>query len=130
MALSAGATFVARSYAGDINGLAEIMAAAVRHKGFSVVDILQPCVSFNKLNSYEWYQKRIYPLGAVDGYDPADVAQAMKVASEWGERIPVGLIYQETRMTLEESLPQLKGAPLAGLPVGDTDVSALMEELT
>jgi len=79
LALSVGATFVARSYAGDINHLTEIMAAAVRHKGFSVVDILQPCVSFNKLNSYEWYQKRIYKLETIDGYDTSNLEQALKL---------------------------------------------------
>lgn len=130
LAVSVGATFVARAYAGDIQHLSEMMVQAIRHKGFSVVDILQPCVSFNKLNSYEWYQKRIYRLETLDGYDPAQLQQALQVAAEWGERIPVGLFYQEQRMTFEESLPQLKEGPLAGRPTEGVDVGPLMDELT
>ena len=129
MALSVGATFVARSYAGDINHLSEMMAAAVRHKGFSVVDILQPCVTFNKLNTYEWYQKRIYKIDAAGGYDPANLARALQVGAEWGDRIPLGLFYQEQRMTLEESIPQLKEQSLAERPVGGADIRPLMQEL-
>jgi 2-oxoglutarate ferredoxin oxidoreductase subunit beta len=129
MALSVGATFVARSYAGDINHLSEMMAAAVRHKGFSVVDILQPCVTFNRLNTYEWYQKRIYKIDAAGGYDPANLAQALQVGAEWGDRIPLGLFYQEQRMTLEESIPQLKEQSLAERPVGGADIRPLMQEL-
>lgn len=130
LALSVGATFVARAYAGDINHLSAIMVEAVRHKGFSVVDILQPCVSFNKLNSYEWYQKRIYRLETIDGYDPTQLQPALQVAAEWGDKIPVGLFYQEQRLTLEESLPQLKEGPLVDRPVDGVDFSPLMAELT
>ncbi|HWR30663.1 MAG TPA: 2-oxoacid:ferredoxin oxidoreductase subunit beta [Negativicutes bacterium] len=129
LALSVGATFVARSYAGDLTHLTETMVAAVRHKGFSVVDILQPCVSFNKLNSYEWYQKRVYKLDTLDGYDSSNLSQALQIGAEWGERIPIGLFYQEKRMTLEESIPQLKDKTLAERPVGGADITALMQEL-
>lgn len=129
LALSVGATFVARSYSGDIGHLAETMVAAVRHKGFSVVDILQPCVTFNKLNSYEWYQKRIYRLDAVEGYNRSDLQQALRTGSEWGDRIPLGIFYDEQRMTLEESLPQLREKSLAELPVEGADIRPLMEEL-
>jgi len=129
LALSVGATFVARSYAGDIGHLSETMAAAIRHKGFSVVDILQPCVSFNKLNSYEWYQKRIYRIYAAGEYDASDLQQALAVGAEWGDRIPTGIFYQEERMTLEDSIPQLKGQPLAERPVAGADIRALMQEL-
>jgi 2-oxoglutarate ferredoxin oxidoreductase subunit beta len=129
LALSVGASFVARAYAGDINHLAATMVEAVRHKGFAVVDILQPCVSFNKLNSYEWYQKRIYRLETLENYDPANLQMALQVGAEWGEKIPIGLFYQEQRMTLEESLPQLKEIPLVNRSVGCVALRALMEEL-
>ena len=130
LALSVGATFVARSYAGEINHLTEIMVAAVRHKGFSVVDILQPCVSFNKLKSYEWYQKRIYRLDSEANYDSSDLQQALKIGAEWGERIPTGIFYQEQRMTLEQSIPQLNEKTLAERPMTGVDISALMQKLT
>ena len=130
LALSVGATFVARSYAGDLQHLSDTMVAAVRHKGFSVVDILQPCVSFNKLNSYEWYQKRIYRLDAGGGYDPSNLQQAQQVGAEWGDRIPTGIFYQEKRMTLEESIPQLQNKTLVERPAAVTDIRALMQELS
>jgi 2-oxoglutarate ferredoxin oxidoreductase subunit beta len=129
LALSVGATFVARSYAGDLAHLTDTMVAAVRHKGFSVVDILQPCVSFNKLNSYEWYQKRIYRIDSGGGYDPANIQQALQVGAEWGDRIPTGIFYQEERMTLEESIPQLQEKTLAERPATGVDIRALMQEL-
>ncbi len=130
LALSVGATFVARSYAGDIDHLAALMVAAVRHKGFAVVDILQPCVSFNKLNSYEWYQKRIYHLESLENYDPANQQKALQVGAEWGEKIPVGLFYQEQRPTLEESLLPASALSLVARPVGGADLRPLMLELS
>ena len=129
LALSVGATFVARSYAGDLAHLTDTMVAAIRHKGFSVVDILQPCVSFNKLNSYEWYQKRIYRIDSGGGYDPANLQHALQVGAEWGDRIPTGIFYQEERMTLEESIPQLQEKTLVERPAAGVDIRALMQEL-
>lgn len=128
MALSAGATFVARSFAADAQ-LANIMAAAIGHKGFAVVDILQPCVSFNRVNSYQWYQDRIYPLDTLPDYDPADFAKASGLAAQWGEKIPIGIFYRTSRNTFEESLPQLKKAPLAQKALDSISIEDLMDEL-
>lgn len=130
LALSVGATFVARSFAGDINHLSAMMMAAIQHPGFAVLDILQPCVSFNKLNSYEWYQKRIYRLDSQPGYDPANLQQALEVGAEWGEKIPLGVFFRQQRLTLEESLPQLQKESLAAKPIGKADLHPLMTELS
>lgn len=127
-ALQAGATFVARSTAADPN-LPSIMAKAITHKGFAVVDILQPCVSFNHVNTYQWYQERIYRLEQLPDYDPADYAGASAIAAQWGDKIPVGVIYQSQRMTFEESLPQLASGSLAGRSVENISVISLMDEL-
>ncbi len=126
-ALQAGATFVARSTAADPQ-LADIMARAITHKGFAVVDILQPCVSFNHVNTYQWYRDRIYRLEEAE-HDPADYAQAAGVAGQWGERIPVGVIYQNSRLTFEESLPQLSAGPLIQQTVDNIMVTGLMDKL-
>lgn len=128
-AISAGATFVARAFTGDIAGLAALMAAAVRHPGFAVIDILQPCVSFNKLNTYQWYRERVSDLDAAGGYDAADRDTALATAGQWGERIPVGLFYRELRPTFAESLPQLAAEPLTAAPIDRVDVRPLMDEL-
>ncbi len=110
LAISQGISFVARSFSGDPDHLVEMMKQAILHKGFALLDILQPCVTFNKINTYQWYKERIYKLGP--DYDPTDIMNAFKKALEWGDRIPIGVIYKNERTTFEEALPQLKGDPL------------------
>jgi 2-oxoglutarate/2-oxoacid ferredoxin oxidoreductase subunit beta len=128
-AISAGATFVARAFTGDIPQLAGLMIEAIRHPGFAVVDILQPCVSFNHLNTYQWYRQRITPLADLPGYDAADRGKALSLASLWGDKIPLGVFYQETRPTFADSLPQLTGPPLAARPVDNISIAGLMAEM-
>lgn len=97
MAIALNCSFVARAFAGDIDHLKYIIKEAVNHKGFAVVDILQPCVSFNKINTFEWYRQRIYKLEK--GYDPTDRIRAFEKSLEWGDRIPLGVIYKTERLT-------------------------------
>jgi 2-oxoglutarate/2-oxoacid ferredoxin oxidoreductase subunit beta len=110
VAVALHASFVARSFAGDIGHLAEVIRQAIAHRGFSLVDILQPCVSFNKINTYAWYKQRCTPLPA--DYDPTDWAAAIQTAMLWGERIPVGVIYQCERAVFEDHFPILQAGPL------------------
>jgi 2-oxoglutarate/2-oxoacid ferredoxin oxidoreductase subunit beta len=112
LALAAGGTFVARGFAGDAKGLADLIARAIQHKGYALVDILQPCVTFNRKNTYDWYRERVYNL-AETGYDPGDRVAAFQKALEWGDRIPVGILYQARRPTYEEQVAALKQGPLA-----------------
>lgn len=112
LALAAGGTFLARGFAGDAKGLAELIAQAVQHKGYSLVDILQPCVTFNKKNTYDWYRERVYDLAETD-YDPSDRVAAFQKALEWGDRIPLGVIYQTQLPTYDEQVPGLKHGPVA-----------------
>ncbi len=111
LAVAMDCSFAARAFAGDPEHLKGVMQEAVRHKGFSLVDILQPCVSFNKVNTYEWYQQRVYRLGPE--HDPRDRTAAFAKALEWGDRIPLGVIYRHERPTFEERFPVLAGKPLA-----------------
>jgi len=76
-----------------------------------LVDILQPCVSFNKVNTYQWYKEHCYELG--EDHDPADHGQALRTAPEFGERIPLGVIYQIEKPLFEEQFAVLKNGPLA-----------------
>jgi len=103
-------SFVARGFAGDIENLKELMKAAILHKGFSLLDILQPCVTFNKINTYEWYRQRVYHIEPE--YYPEDRIEAFKKALEWGDRIPLGIIYKNHRPILEERIPVIKDKPL------------------
>jgi len=112
LALAAGATFIARGFAGDVKGLGMIIAQAVQHEGYALVDILQPCVTFNRKNTYDWYRERVYDLSET-GYDPADRVAAFQKALEWGDRIPLGIIYQTRLPTYEEQVAGLKPGPIA-----------------
>lgn len=128
-ALSMGATFVARAFTANVAHLAEVMAAAVAHRGFAVVEILQPCVTFNAVNTYAWYKERVKPLQEMAGYDPEDLQGALKLAALWGEVIPVGIFYQVQRPTFESSLPQLAGGTLVEASLQGVDVTPLMQDL-
>jgi len=91
VAVGLRAGFVARSFTGMPEHVSEMITRAIAHPGFSLVDVLQPCVTFNKVNTFAWYKKRCRPLP--DGYDPKDWEAAAKAAGEWGDTIPVGVIY-------------------------------------
>ncbi|HZT08995.1 MAG TPA: 2-oxoacid:ferredoxin oxidoreductase subunit beta [Chloroflexota bacterium] len=113
LAVAGGATFVARGFAGDPKHLTQTIMKALRHKGYSLVDILQPCVTYNKINTYDWYKERVYKLDDEPGYDPSNYGAAWEKAKEWEERIPIGVIYQEEgRPTYEEQVSQLRERPL------------------
>lgn len=108
LAITQGATFVAQGFAGDARHLTDLIITAVNHKGFSLVNILQPCVTFNKVNTLKWYQERITKVdnGAVDGNRSRfSRVEALKLAID-SEKLPLGVVYQEKRKTYEESLPE------------------------
>jgi 2-oxoglutarate ferredoxin oxidoreductase subunit beta len=110
LAVAMDCSFVARGFAGDMEHLKELMKAAILHKGFSLLDILQPCVTFNKINTYEWYKQRVYNIESE--YNPEDRIRAFKKALEWGDQIPTGIIYRKLRPILEERIPVIKDSPL------------------
>ncbi len=84
----------------------------MQHKGYALVDVLQPCVSFNRTSAYDFYNPRVYKLEDVD-HDVADKSAAWELAYEWGERIPIGIFYRREGMpTYEEQVPALKAGPL------------------
>ena len=110
LAISLDCSFVARGFAGDPEYLKNLMKAAISHKGFALLDILQPCVTFNKVNTFKWYRDRVYKLE--EEYDPTDRLKAFESALEWGERIPNGIFFKNNRKTLEELIPVIREKPL------------------
>ncbi|MBU1003237.1 MAG: 2-oxoacid:ferredoxin oxidoreductase subunit beta [Proteobacteria bacterium] len=120
VAVAMKCSFVARAFAGDTEHLAQMIELAMRHKGFALVDILQPCVSFNKVNTYAWYKDRCVKLP--DDYDPSDWATAILTADKYGDEIPLGQIYKDERPPYETFIPQLAKGPLA---LAGTDFDAL-----
>ena len=111
IALAAGAGFVARAFSGDPKHLIAVMKKAILYKGYALVDILQPCVSFNKINTFAYYKERTYQLE--DSYDTHNKIEAFAKAMEFGDKIPLGVIYEEPKRTYHEKNSILaSGIPL------------------
>lgn len=110
VAIALGCGFVARGYAADVEFTADLMLQAVRFKGFALVDILQPCITYNKKNTYQWYGRMAYKIPPE--HDPTDRMKAFALALEWEERIPLGVLYRSVRSTFEEMHPAIPGPPL------------------
>jgi 2-oxoglutarate ferredoxin oxidoreductase subunit beta len=100
VAVTMHAGFVARGFAGMSDHLSGLIQQAIAHRGFSLVDVLQPCVSFNKVNTFAWYQDRCYELP--ETHDPTDWEAAMVLSQEWGDHIPVGVIFENDRPPFED----------------------------
>jgi 2-oxoglutarate/2-oxoacid ferredoxin oxidoreductase subunit beta len=126
LAIAAGVSFAARSFAGDINHLTQVIQEGIKHKGFALIDILQPCVTFNHQNTFSWYHERIYKLD--NGYNPGDKLAAFKKAEEWGDKIPIGIIYREERVTFEEQVKVLTRVPLARQKIDPLRAEPLLDE--
>jgi len=127
VAIAAGGTFVARGFSGDIDHLVGLIKSGIQHRGFALIDILQPCISFNHKNTHAWYKERVYKLEEAT-YRPSDRSAAMEKALEWGERIPVGIIYRQEKPTFEDGLPVLKRGPLVKQTIDPMQVSVLLNE--
>ena len=108
LAIAAGAGFVARAFTGHRKQLTSLMKQAIEYNGYALVDILQPCVSFNKVNTFAWYNQRVYELE--ESYNPGDKAAAMQEAMVFGDRIPLGLLYREEKQTYHQKNEVLKQA--------------------
>jgi 2-oxoglutarate ferredoxin oxidoreductase subunit beta len=124
VAVAMRASFVARGFSGMIDHLAGLIEQAIAHEGFALIDVLQPCVSFNKVNTFSWYKKRCYTIP--EQYDPTDWQTAMQMAVEWGDKIPLGIIYLNQRQTFEKKLDVLQQGLLARQ---DTDMGELKKIL-
>jgi 2-oxoglutarate ferredoxin oxidoreductase subunit beta len=151
-AISAGYTFVARSYALDVRHLKEILKAAILHKGSALVDVLQTCPTYNDINTKEWYAgadlttkaPRLYKLEET-GYDgnvkdPSDQnevnqkkGEAITRSFEWGEKVPIGLFYRIQEPTYEDMIanrmPSYKEVPLIKQDLYGRDITPLFEAL-
>jgi 2-oxoglutarate ferredoxin oxidoreductase subunit beta len=105
LAITSGATFVARAFSGKPKELAELIVKGIDHKGFSVVEVFSPCPTFNKVNTFKSYRDEVAPVP--DGHDPADKVAALALANSQ-EPLYTGLLYEERDVpTLEESLGKM-----------------------
>ena len=111
-----GATFVARAFSGDPKHMQQLMQQAIEHKGFAIIDIFSPCVTFNHDNDYAFFRPRVKKLEDED-HDAGDWKAACEKAMLWGDTIYTGLFYQKRRPTLDELEPVLEeGGPMARRP--------------
>ena len=125
-AIIEGASLVGRGFSGDKEGLPALIGEAITHPGIALIDILTPCVSFNKYNTFAWYKKRCRPLPA--DHDPTDKFAALAQAEKWEEEIPLGVIYRRNdRPPMEAHFPMLADGPLARQAVNRQELRAVQD---
>ena len=113
-ALSVGASFVARGFAGDVKHLTYLIEEAIKHRGFAFIDVLQPCVTF--YNTYAYYRQRVYKLED-EGHDYTSGEEAFRKAREWGDKIPIGIFYKTSKPTFSDRKLKDKDPPVHVRPI-------------
>ncbi|MCF6093143.1 2-oxoacid:ferredoxin oxidoreductase subunit beta [Microaerobacter geothermalis] len=130
MALTAGAGFVAQSFSSDLKELTELIELGMRHKGFSFINVFSPCVTFNKINTYDWFKENLVSINSIEGYNPSDRIQAMKTVMEHNGLI-TGLIYQDKeKPSYQNRVVGYAEEPLAykDLKITEEQFSSLIKE--
>jgi 2-oxoglutarate ferredoxin oxidoreductase subunit beta len=129
IAIASDASFVARAFAGDVEETKEILVKAIKHKGYALVDILQPCVSFNKINTYDWFKENTYYLK--NSFNSNSQVEAFKKSIE-NQKIPLGVLYQNNnKNTFEENLKiyDASKTPLYQRPIDLKNLKKLIESM-
>lgn len=127
LAIALGCGFVARSFSGNPEHLKKTIKAAMAYKGYAIIDVLQPCVSFNKINTFKWYKERAFELP--ETYDPTDKMEAFEMAQRFGdEGIPLGILYHEEKTTFIDRIGHLS-EPLVGVKRTPKDIEPLLDAL-
>jgi len=128
LAISLGCTFVARSFSGDKEHLKKMIKEALNHKGYALIDIMQPCISFNKINTFKWYKERVYHLD--EDYNPLDRLAAFEKSLEFGdEGIPLGILYKAEDTTFIERQSHID-RPLVDYKRHPKDIQKLLDQMT
>lgn len=129
LALAAGGTFVARGFSGDPSHLASLIERGMNHNGFALIEVLSPCVTQNKINTYGWFKKNIYKLEEDSHFESKNKKQSWEKVTSKG-KIPVGLIYQEERSSFEELVLPDKEKPLVfdDLKIDSLKFEEILEE--
>jgi 2-oxoglutarate ferredoxin oxidoreductase subunit beta len=127
VALAAGGTFIARAFSSEPKAMVEMIVEAVRHPGFAIVEVMSPCVTFNKVNTYKWFKENVYHVSDVENYDSTNRMRAFEILMQTG-KIPLGVFYRETRPTFDDLT--LKDSPsIAKLDIDTIDPAlALLQE--
>jgi len=132
LALAAGCTFVARGFSGEQKHLTELIKLGIQHKGFSLLDVFSPCVTYNHDNTYPWFRPRVKKLEDDSSYDSSDWIGAMEKSLLWGDEIPIGKFFERTDIpALHAAEPVLNQGPLVNrdLRVPSDAAQSFIEEL-
>ncbi|WP_088041150.1 2-oxoacid:ferredoxin oxidoreductase subunit beta [Bacillus sp. EAC] len=114
MALTAGGTFVAQSFSSDLKELTSLIEQGINHKGFSLINVFSPCVTYNKVNTYDWFKENLVKLSDVEGYDPSNKEMAMQTLMQ-NKGLVTGLIYQnKDQKSYQELISGYSEDPLVG----------------
>ena len=127
LGLASGASFVGQGFSGQMSHLVELFKKGINYKGFALVNVLQPCVTYNHVNTFEFFQKRTYKLEDVE-YDPTNYEEALKKSREWGEKIPLGVIYNVEKPSYEDGLNYIEFDKLTTLDEIGNNISSLLKE--
>ena len=125
LALTSGATFVAQGFSTDIKELTALIEAGLNHKGFSFINVFSPCVTYNKVNTYDWFKEHLTKLADIEGYDHTNREMAMQTVMQH-EGLVTGIIYQDT----ETKSYQEKISGYAELPLTDIDISLTEDQFS
>jgi 2-oxoglutarate/2-oxoacid ferredoxin oxidoreductase subunit beta len=128
LAIIAGATFVARGYANDIPRLTALIKEGVQHKGFALIDVMQPCVTWRKDLSYEFFKNNTYEPKNLNTSDKAAAIKFLLDDAK-GDKIAVGVFYKEQRPTYEDGLKVTDKKPVVKQNIDNIDVSKLLAQL-
>lgn len=123
LAISQEAGFVARGFAGDMPHLTDLLVAAIKHAGFSFVEVLQPCVTFNKVNTYDWFRQRINKMETPTN----NVVEGVKIAQWTDKTVNTGILYQNNRHPFHAQIPDLQAGALYETTGKKRDISKLLE---
>lgn len=111
LAIAAGATFVASGFSSDIKQLASLIKQGIEHKGFALINTYSPCVTFNKVNTYDWFKEVLVNLDEDPDYDPTNRGAALQKLIETDEQVR-GLIYKSDQPSFEEQFPGFRDEPI------------------
>lgn len=120
MALAAGASFVAQGFSGEAKHLARLFEEGINHEGFSLINVFSPCVTFNKVNTYEWFRSRLVNIEEMEGFDVTDKYSAARLIGEH-DGLVIGVVHREERPVYHNTLPAVSETPIAQMNI---DLSA------
>ena len=127
LALVAGATYVSRGFSGDPKHLTELMQNGIKHKGFALIDVFSPCVTWNRLNTYDFFRQNCYKINGPH-YDTSNIEVALSKSRETGPKLPIGLFYETSKPTYEEQEPALRSGSPVKAKLGISNPQELLDE--